>query len=237
MAFFYWEMNSMTTRLRVLVVDDEPEFADFVQRGLTYEGYSVAVVHTAKSGRQSILANRPDLVLLDVMLPDMDGMTLCRQLRQAEQQTPILMLTARDAILDRVAGLNAGADDYLPKPFAFDELLARMRALLRRAAEQEPANVLTFADVTLHLDRRTVKRGDCTSRLTAKEFELLEFLLRHPCQVLTRALLMDRVWGYDTEVESNVLEVYIRQLRKKLGTPNLIETMRHVGYVLRESER
>ncbi|MGB7203916.1 MAG: response regulator transcription factor, partial [Anderseniella sp.] len=116
-------------------------------------------------------------------------------------------------------------------------LLARMRALLRRAAEQEPANVLTFADVTLHLDRRTVKRGNYTSRLTAKEFELLEFLLRHPRQVLTRALLMDRVWGYDTEVESNVLEVYIRQLRKKLGEPDLIETMRHVGYVLRESER
>lgn len=227
----------MTTQTRVLLVDDEPEFADFVQRGLTYEGYSVGVVHTAKSGCQSILANRPDLVLLDVMLPDMDGMTLCRQLRQAEQQTLILMLTARDAISDRVAGLNAGADDYLPKPFAFDELLARMRALLRRSAEQEPANVLTFADVTIHLDRRTVTRGNYTSRLTAKEFELLEFLLRHPHQVLTRALLMDRVWGYDTEVESNVLEVYIRQLRKKLGTPNLIETMRHVGYVLREPER
>lgn len=227
----------MTTQTRILLVDDEPEFADFVQRGLTYEGYSVGVVHTAKSGRQSILANRPDLVLLDVMLPDMDGMTLCQQLRQAEQQTPILMLTARDAILDRVAGLNAGADDYLPKPFAFDELLARMRALLRRAAEQEPANVLTFADVTLHLDRRTVKRGSHTCRLTAKEFDLLEFLLRHPRQVLPRALLMDRVWGYESEVESNVLDVYIRQLRKKLGEPDLIETMRHVGYVLRESER
>jgi two-component system response regulator MprA len=226
----------MTTRSRILLVDDEPEFADFVRRGLTYEGYSVGIVHTAQSGRQSILANRPDLVLLDIMLPDMDGMAFCQQLRQAGQQTPILMLTARDAISDRVAGLNAGADDYLPKPFAFDELLARMRALLRRFAEQEPANVLTFADVTLSLDQRTVTRGDCTNRLTAKEFALLEFLLRHPRQVLTRALLMDRVWGYDAEVESNVLEVYIRQLRKKLGEPNLIETMRHVGYVLREPE-
>lgn len=226
----------MTTRSRILVVDDETDFADFVQRGLTYEGYSVGIVHTAKAGRQSIVANRPDLVLLDVMLPDLDGMAFCRQLRQEGQQTPILMLTARDAISDRVAGLNAGADDYLPKPFAFAELLARIRALLRRFGEQEPANVLRFADVTLYLDQRTLKRGDRTNRLTAKEFELLEFLLRHPRQVLTRALLMDRVWGYDAEIESNVLEVYIRQLRKKLGEPNLIETMRHVGYALRTPE-
>lgn len=224
-------------RTRILLVDDEPEFADFVQRGLSYEGYSVGIVHTAETGRRSILANRPDLLLLDVMLPDLDGMVFCRQLREAGEQTPILMLTARDAISDRVAGLNAGADDYLPKPFAFDELLARIRALLRRFEAQEPANVLTFADVTLLLDQRTLKRGDRTSHLTAKEFELLEFLLRHPRQVLTRALLMDRIWGYDSEVQSNVLEVYIRQLRKKLGQPDLIETMRHVGYVLRESEQ
>jgi len=223
----------MSTRPRILVVDDEPDFADFVQRGLTYEGYSVGIVHTAQAGRQSILANRPDLVLLDVMLPDLDGMAFCRQLRQAGQLTPILMLTARDAISDRIAGLNAGADDYLPKPFAFDELLARMRALLRRFGEQEPANILRFADVTLYLEQRTLQRGDCTNRLTAKEFELLEFLLRHPRQVLTRALLMERVWGYEADVESNVLEVYIRQLRKKLGHPDLIETMRHVGYALR----
>ena len=226
----------MTTRSRILLIDDEPDFADFVQRGLTYEGYSVGIVHTAQTGRQSILANRPDLVRLDVMLPDLDGMAFCRQLRQTGEQTPILMLTARDAISDRVAGLDAGADDYLPKPFAFDELLARIRALLRRFGEEEPANVLNFADVTLFLDRRSVKRGGRTSHLTAKEFELLEFLLRHPRQVLTRALLMDRVWGYDAEVESNVLEVYIRQLRKKLGEPDLIETTRNVGYALRKPE-
>lgn len=225
-----------STRARVLLIDDEPDFADFLQRGLTYEGYSVGVVHTAQTGYLSFLANRPDLVLLDIMLPDMDGMTFCQQLREAEQHTPIVMLTARDAISDRVAGLNAGADDYLPKPFAFDELLARMRALLRRSSEQGPANLLTFADLTLSLDQRVVKRGDRVSHLTTREFELLEFLLRHPRQVLTRARLIAGVWGYDAEIESNVLDVYIRQLRKKLGEPNLIATMRHVGYSLRESK-
>ncbi len=226
----------MTTRPRVLVVDDEPEFADFLQCSLTYEDYSVAVVHTAQTGRQSIVANRPDLMLLDVMLPDLDGMVFCQQLREAGEQTPILMLSRCDAIADRIAGLNAGADDYLSKPFEFDELLARMRALLRRFGEQQPANVISFADVTLHLDRRIVKCGDCTNRLTAKESDLLEFLLRHPRQVLPRSLLMDRVWGYESEVESNVLDVYIRQLRKKLGDSDLIETVRHVGYLLREAE-
>ncbi|MBX3011879.1 MAG: response regulator transcription factor [Caldilineaceae bacterium] len=227
----------MATRPRILLIDDEAEFADFLQRGLTYEGYSVGIVYTAQTGRQSILANRPDLVLLDVMLPDLDGMTFCRQLRQAGQQTPILMLTARDGVSDRIAGLNAGADDYLPKPFAFDELLARIRALLRRFGEEDPAQLLQFADVTLVLAQRLVKRGDRLCRLTAKEFELLEFLFHHPHQVLPRSLLMDRIWGYDSEVESNVLDVYIRQLRKKLGEPDLIDTVRHIGYALRTPRR
>lgn len=222
----------MTTRAHIILVDDEPEFADFVQRGLTYEGYNVEAVHSAGDGWEEVLARAPDLVILDVMLPDMDGMTLCRALRQEKQQMPILMLTARDAVPDRVAGLNAGADDYLPKPFAFEELLARVRALLRRTGSE--GEVLHFAELSLDSRLREARRGEQNIRLSPKEYELLEFFLRHPRQTLTRETIMAHIWGLDYEPESNVLEVYIRRLRRKLGEPNLIETVHSLGYVLRE---
>lgn len=226
--------KAMTTdRTRILVVDNEIPLTDFVQRGLSCEGYSVGVVHSAKSGWNSIIANRPDLVILDVVLPDMDGMTLCQNLRQKGQQVPILMLTARNAVADRVAGLDAGADAYLSKPCNFEELLARVRALLRRHNNQEERKGLTFADLTLHLEQRKARRGKRSVRLTTKEHDLLAFFLRHPCQVLTRTSIIENVWGYDAEFESNVLEVYVHQLRHKLGLPSRIETVRGVGYILR----
>jgi len=223
------------TEAHILLIDDEPEFADFVRRGLTYEGYTVKVAHSASRGWDLILAEPPDLIVLDVMLPDLDGMALCQDLRREGIRTPILMLTARDAVPDRVAGLNAGADDYLPKPFAFEELLARTRALLRRLGGAE-AEVLTFADLHLDTGLREVRRGGRRIRLSPKEYALLEFFLRHPRQALPRETLFTRVWGYDYEAESNVLEVYVRRLRRKLGEPDLIETAHSLGYVLREAD-
>lgn len=221
--------------MRILLVDDEPEFADFVRRGLSYEGYTLEVAHSAGQGWDAVLADPPDLVILDVMLPDMDGMALCRALRQEGLEVPILMLTARDAVPDRVAGLNAGADDYLPKPFAFEELLARVRALLRRFGGEE-TDLLAFADLELDTSLREARRGERRVRLSPKEYDLLELFLRHPRQVLTREVIFSHVWGYDYAAESNVLEVYVRRLRRKLGEPELIETVHGVGYVLREPE-
>ena len=225
----------MATQARILLVDDEPDFADFVRRGLTYENYLVQVAHSAGEGWEAVLAQPPDLIILDVMLPDLDGMGLCRALRQEGQQVPILMLTARDAVPDRVAGLNAGADDYLPKPFAFEELLARVRALLRRFGGEE-TEVLTFADLSVDTGLREARRGERLIRLSPKEYDLLELFLRHPRQVLTREVIFTRVWGYDYEAGSNVLAVYVRRLRRKLEEPNLIETAHSLGYVLRESD-
>lgn len=218
---------------RITLIDDEPEFADFVRRGLTYEGYAVEVAYSAGSGWDAVLAEPPDLVILDVMLPDMDGIALCRALRQEGVETPILMLTARDAVPDRVAGLDAGADDYLPKPFAFEELLARTRALLRRAGHAQ-TEMLTFEDLVLDTELREAQRGDRHIQLSPKEYDLLEVFLRHPRTVLTRTVLFDQVWGSEHQVESNVLEVYVRRLRRKLGEPMLIETVHGTGYVLRE---
>jgi len=218
---------------RILVVDDEVEFADFLRRGLIQEGYDVTVAPSAADGWDVVLAAPPDVVILDVMLPDMDGMLLCRMLRREGQRIPILMLTARDAIPDRVAGLDAGADDYLPKPFAFEELLARVRALLRRSG-RDGTGVLTFADLSLDLALREARRGDRCIRLTQKEHELLEQFLLHPRQVLTRDVLVARIWSPDTEAESNVLEVYVRRLRRKLGEPELIRTVHGIGYALQD---
>lgn len=220
------------TEAHILLIDDEPEFADFVQRGLTYEGYTVKVAYSAESGWDAAMAESPDLVILDVMLPDLDGMALCQALRQEGQRIPILMLTARDSVPDRVAGLNAGADDYLPKPFAFEELLARLRALQRRFGA-EGGEVLTLGDLRLDTGLREARRGERRIRLSPKEFALLEFFLRHPRQTLTRETIFTRVWGYNYEIESNVLEVYVRRLRRKLGEPDLIETAHSLGYVLR----
>jgi two-component system response regulator MprA len=224
-----------TPTTRVLVIEDEDRIRQFLQRGLTYENYRVDVAADGPSGLALARENPPDLVILDWMLPGMDGLEVCRRLR-AGGQIPILMLTAKDAVGDRVQGLDAGADDYLVKPFAFDELLARMRALLRRAAPSHP-EVLRFADLTLDTGTRQAFRGQRAIELTAKEYDLLELFMRHPRQVLTRELIFDRVWGYDFGGESNIIEVYVRYLRQKTESdkePRLLHTVRGVGYVLRE---
>ncbi|MFN8483910.1 MAG: response regulator transcription factor [Anaerolineae bacterium] len=219
--------------MRILVIDDEPEVISLVQRGLLYAGYTVDTAMDAESGLTLARDHPPDLVVLDRMLPDLDGLEVCRRLRTASPDLPVLMLTAKDAIPDRVAGLEAGADDYVVKPFAFDELLARVKALLRRARAQ-PQAILQFSDLTLDTSTREARRGPRKIHLTPKEYELLELFMQHPRQVLSRDVIFDRVWGYDFGGESNVIEVYVRYLRKKLGEPNLIQTVREVGYILRE---
>lgn len=221
--------------MRILVVDDDPEIVSFLRRGLIYEGYSV---DTASDGTEALAKARekePDLVILDILMPGIDGIEASKRLRQAGD-VPILMLTAKGTVADRVAGLDSGADDYMVKPFAFDELLARVRALLRRRQPRE-GELLRFSDLSLNTATREVKRGNEDIELTAQEFDLLELFLRHPRQVLKRDLIYDRVWGYDFGGESNVIEVYVRYLRSKLetgGRPRLIHTVRSVGYVLKE---
>ncbi len=221
--------------MRILVVDDDPEIVSFLKRGLTYEGYTV---DTAGDGTEALAKARdaePNLVILDVMMPGMDGMEVSKRLRQASS-IPILMLTAKGTVADRIKGLDSGADDYLVKPFSFDELLARVRALLRRSQPTE-GEVLRFMDLSLDPSTREVKRGDDVIQLTAQEFDLLELFLRHPRQVLRRDMIYEKVWGYDFGGESNVIEVYMRYLRSKLeasGQPRLIHTVRGVGYVLKE---
>jgi two-component system, OmpR family, response regulator MprA len=220
---------------RILVVDDDPNILKVVQRGLGFEGYRVQVAATGEEALAAARETEPDLVILDLMLPGVDGIEVCRRLRGG-LNTPILMLTARDAVRDKITGLEAGADDYLAKPFVFDELVARVRALLRRAAPEGP-EVLKMADLLLDTGTREVSRGDRKLQLTAREYELLEFLLRHPRQVLTRDLIFQRVWGFDFLGESNVIDVHIRALREKLeadGEQRLIQTVRGAGYALRE---
>lgn len=223
---------------KILLIEDEPKIAEFIKRGLQSEGYTMLVALDGETGLEMAFNDLPDLIILDVMLPDIDGLIVCRQIRQAELQTPILMLTAKDAVPDRVAGLEAGADDYLVKPFAFEELLARIRALSRRKAPIETEGPLTFSDLTLDPSTRMGKRGERNIELTAKEYDLLELFMRHPRQVLTRDQIYERIWGYDFGGESNIIEVYIRYLRSKLeaeGEPRLLHTVRGVGYALRES--
>jgi len=201
---------------RILIIEDDPAILKMLQRGLAYEGYLVDIATEGRMGLNLARDHHPDLVILDWMLPGMDGLEVCRRLRTGGS-LPILMLTAKDTIQDRVQGLDAGADDYLVKPFNLDELLARIRALLRRT-QTERAQVYKFADLTMDTASRQVTRGKRLIPLTAKEYELLELFLRHPRQVLTREVIFDRVWGYDFGGESNVLEVYIRYLRQKLET-------------------
>lgn len=221
--------------MRILVVDDDPEILSLIKRGLAYEGY---MVDTAANGPDALAKARekePDLVILDIMMPGIDGIEVSKRLRQGSD-VPILMLTAKGTVADRVAGLESGADDYLVKPFAFDELLARVRALLRRRQPRE-GEMLRFSDLSLNTATREVKRGVELIELTAQEFELLELFMRHPRQVLERDLIYQKVWGYDFEGESNVIEVYVRYLRSKVeagGKPRLIHTVRGVGYVLKE---
>ncbi len=221
--------------MRILVVDDDPEILSFLKRGLAYDGYEV---DTASDGTEALAKARdiePDLVVLDVMMPGLDGMEVSKRLRQASD-TPILMLTAKGTVADRVAGLDSGADDYLIKPFAFDELLARVRALLRRSQPKE-GDVLRFSDLSLDTATREVRRGAEVIDLTVQEFDLLELFMRHPRQVLSRDRIYARVWGYDFGGESNVIEVYVSYLRSKLeagGKSRIIHTVRGVGYVLRD---
>lgn len=223
-------------RERILVIEDDESIVRLLKRGLTYDGYTVDEALDGESGLALALQNHPDLVILDWMLPGMDGLEVCRQIRQAGN-IPVLMLTAKDTVQDRIQGLDAGADDYMIKPFDLDELLARLRALLRRA-QPDRSNALSFADLTLDTSTRQAVRQGRVIQLTAKEYDLLELFLRHPRQVLTREMIFDRVWGYDFGGESNVLDVYIRYLRQKLedqGEARLIFTVRSVGYVMRES--
>ncbi len=222
---------------KILVIEDDEEILKFIRRGLAYEGYQVDTAADGSAGLAAARNNPPDLVVLDWMLPGIDGLEVCRRLR-AGGNTPIIILTAKDAMSDRVIGLDMGADDYMTKPFELDELLARIRALLRRSQPTHP-QVLSYADVSLDTGTRQAMRGERVIALTAKEYELLELFLRHPRQVLTRDTIFDQVWGYDFGGESNIIEVYIRYLRQKLeteGEKRLIHTVRGMGYVLREPD-
>lgn len=221
----------------ILVVEDEPQVAQFIELELRYEGYQVTIAHDGISGLAAARELELDLILLDWMLPGLSGPEICRRLRDTGDKVPIVLLTAKDEVRDRVAGLDAGADDYLVKPFSIEELLARVRARLRRIEEEEKEH-LEFADLTLNRKTREVYRGDRRVELTAKEFDLLEFLISHPRQVLNREQILERVWSYDFIGDSNIIEVYIRYLRTKMeaeGEKRLIQTMRGVGYVLREN--
>ena len=221
--------------MRILVVDDEPAVRNAVDRALRLDGHDVALAEDGRAALDAVAAEPPDALVLDLLMPRVDGLEVCRRLRAAGDRTPVLVLTARDAVADRVRGLDAGADDYLVKPFALEELLARVRALLRRAAPggEQP---LCFGDLELDPVAYTVRRGERTLELTRTEFALLELFLRHPRQVLTRSIIFDRVWGYDFGPGSNSLEVYVGYLRRKTeagGEPRLLQTVRGVGYVLR----
>lgn len=220
---------------KIVVVDDDPKISAMLVRSLTYAGYQVIAAEDGLKGWELAVREKPQLMILDIMLPEMNGYEVCQQVKK-DFDLPILMLTARDETRDKVKGLDCGADDYLVKPFVLEELLARVRALLRRFHSINETS-LEFSDIKINQDSRQAWRGNREMVLTAKEFELLALFMRHPRQVLTREKLMDAVWGYDYEGESNVLEVYVGYLRTKLeeaGEKRLIQTVRSVGYALRE---
>lgn len=221
---------------RILIIEDDQAIVRVLKRSFTYEGYHVETALDGEDGFQKYQQFRPDVIVLDWMLPGIDGIEVCDRIRVNDDNIPILMLTAKDTTRDRVQGLDAGVDDYLVKPFEIEELNARVRALLRRT-KPERSVVLSFNDLQLDMTTRLASRGGRTISLTAKEYDLLELFLRHPRQVLTRDVIFDRVWGYDFGGESNVLDVYIRYLRQKIeekGEVRLLHTVRGVGYVLRE---
>lgn len=223
-------------RSTILVAEDDRSVRDSLARVLRFEGYDVVAVADGGEALEAVGAQRPDAVVMDVMMPNVDGLTACRLLRDRHPTLPILMLTARHEVSDRVAGLDAGADDYLVKPFALDELLARLRALLRRTSVTGSEAVLTVADLTLDPLRRRVTRGSAEIELTKTEFDLLELLMLNAGIVLSRDTLYDRIWGYDFETGSRSLDVYIGYLRRKTeehGDPRLVHTVRGVGYVVR----
>ena len=232
-------MTDMREPTRILVVEDDHRIAAAIRRALAYEGYEVSVVHDGESGLAEAREGT-DLILLDLMLPGVDGLEVCRRIRRAGDSVPILMLTARDAVPDRVEGLDAGADDYLVKPFAYEELLARVRSLLRRAGAEDTdgdGEILRYADVVMDVPAMEVRRGERQLDMTALEFRILEFFLRNPRIVLSRSQILSAVWGLDVETTSNVVDVYVRYLRQKLeaaGEPRLLHTVRGAGYVLKE---
>ncbi|MEU5261896.1 response regulator transcription factor [Amycolatopsis sp. NPDC021455] len=228
--------------MRILVVDDDRAVRESLRRSLEFNGYQVQLASDGAQALEAIIADRPDAMVLDVMMPRLDGLEVARRLRSTGDDLPILVLTARDTVSDRVSGLDAGADDYLPKPFALEELLARLRALLRRAVPEgqngQASEVLSFADLTLDPGTREVRRGGREISLTRTEFALLELFLSYPKHVLTRGRILEEVWGYDFPTSGNALEVYVGYLRRKTeaeGEPRLIHTVRGVGYVLRET--
>jgi two-component system, OmpR family, response regulator MprA len=225
--------------VRILVVDDDRAVRESLRRSLSFNGYSVELAQDGQEALELITSDRPDAVVLDVMMPRLDGLEVCRRLRSSGDDLPILVLTARDSVSERVAGLDAGADDYLPKPFALEELLARMRALLRRTSPDDRESVaMTFADLSLDPVTREVTRGERQISLTRTEFSLLEMLIANPRRVLTRSRILEEVWGFDFPTSGNALEVYVGYLRRKTeaeGEPRLIHTVRGVGYVLRET--
>ncbi len=223
-------------KAHILVVDDDPRITDLLRRILAYEGYSVAIAASGSEALDRSLERPPELVVLDIMLPGLDGLEVAQRLRTAGDNVPILMLTARDTVADRVKGLETGADDYLVKPFAPEELVARVKALLRRSQEEQH-EVLRYADVELDTGTRIAHRGAREIELSPTEYELLLLFMKRPRQVLTREIILDRVWGMDFEGSSNVMEVYVGYLRAKLeaeGEPRLIHTIRGVGYVFKE---
>jgi two-component system, OmpR family, response regulator MprA len=225
----------MDNKFRILVADDDPEILKFLSRGLAYEGYIVDTAIDGNETLQKVRDTEPALIILDIMMPGIDGIEVSKRLRQVND-IPILMLTAKGTLNDRVSGLDSGADDYLIKPFEFNELLARIRALLRRRQPKEK-EILRFSDLSLDTSTREVKRGEDQIHLSLQEYDLLELFMRHPKQVLTREIIYDKIWGYNFEGESNVIEVYISYLRAKLqkdNRPELVHTVRGVGYVLKE---
>ena len=227
--------------VRILVVDDDRAVRESLRRSLAFNGYSVGLAADGVEALDMIVTDRPDALVLDVMMPRLDGLEVCRQLRSSGDDLPILVLTARDSVSDRVAGLDAGADDYLPKPFALEELLARLRALLRRTRNENDSTesvAMTFSDLTLDPGTREVTRGGREINLTRTEFALLEMLIANPRRVLTRSRILEEVWGFDFPTSGNALEVYVGYLRRKTeanGERRLIHTVRGVGYVLRET--
>ncbi|GIP47207.1 response regulator transcription factor [Paenibacillus sp. DXFW5] len=225
-------------RSAILVIDDDEKITSMLRRGLAFEGYDVYTAQNGAEGLSMMMSADPDLIILDVMMPKVDGFEVCRRLREGGSTVPVLMLTAKDEVENRVKGLDLGADDYLVKPFALEELLARVRALLRRkdSAGDAGNQRLIFEDIVMDLDSREVTRAGQRLELTAKEFELLHLFLQNPKRLLTRDLIMDKIWGYDYSGESNVLEVYIAMLRQKTeehGGKRIIQTIRGAGYILR----
>ncbi len=221
----------------ILIIEDEESLADFLELELKYEGYKVDIQFDGRKGLEAALETNYDLILLDLMLPGLNGIEVCRRLR-ATKNTPIIMLTARDSIMDRVTGLDSGADDYLPKPFAIEELLARMRVIFRREEHIENKHVssLTFKDLQLQIESRTITKGNEEIELTNKEFELLLMFMKNINRVLTRDVLLDQVWGYDAMVETNIVDVYVRYLRNKLHSVDkeeYIQTVRGAGYIMK----